>query len=360
MKKDSSTVDVILLIFLIGAFFLSIFASSPLPSVSFSWKKIFQKTGLEEQEEARRQLIAQRKEATAQKLKETFEALKAQHELLMENWKINEATARDKNQALNNSVRDFLEKFSQENQKDQQKILEQYHDLEQQRKKMIENRLQSQQELLESFSKMNDQLKNFLDDLLSDLRNQELVKERQRIENQRENLGLIWQSLTENSRAQSTDWEAQFKTVLEDISSGTESNPQKIQTRLKDLEHHRSVMFENTQAAQERVLESSRSWDGQLSLFVNQLAEETAGSLGKSQQNKKDQTTQFENHFKNFLSPRDLQEKQTETARRVEEQRAHLIEQTQIQRDRQKDLKDLTEAQMGNMRDKIQDQPHGL
>ena len=360
MKKDSSTSNVVFIIFLIVGFFLALLAFSPLPSQSFSWKKFWGSTGLEKEEEARRELIARRKKTTARKIQERMEALKSQHEALMENWKINEANAREKTEALNNSVRDLIAKILQENQKDTTKILERYQDLEEQRKILMENRLQSQQALLEGFSQMDDQLKIPLDDLLSDLENQELLNKRQRIENQRENLSLIWQALVKNSQTQSADLEAQLKTVLEDISSGTESNPQKIQERFQDLEHQRSVVLENTRAAHNRVMESAHFWDGQLSWFVNQLVEGKVETLKKSQQKNQDQTTQFENHFKNLLDPQDLRDRQSETARIMEEQRARAVEQTRIQQDRQKDLKNSADAQMRDMRDKIQDRTNGL
>ena len=90
MKNNSSQAGIVLFFFLIAAFFLWLLVFNPLPTVTVSWKKIFRKTGLEDQEDARRELIAQRKKASAQKIKENFEALKNQQELLREQWKINE------------------------------------------------------------------------------------------------------------------------------------------------------------------------------------------------------------------------------------------------------------------------------
>ena len=88
-KNDSSS-PVLCCLFFYSRFFLWITIFNPPPAVIFNWKKIFRKTGLEDQEDARRELIAKRKKASAQKIKENFEALKNQQELLRENWKINE------------------------------------------------------------------------------------------------------------------------------------------------------------------------------------------------------------------------------------------------------------------------------
>ena len=315
---------------------------------------------MEEQEDARRELIAKRKKASAQKIKDSFEALKNQQELLRENWKIHETNAQEKTAALNHSVRDLITKLSEGNKQDVQKIVEQYRDLEQQRKILMADRLKSQQELLEGFFHMNAQSKNFMDELLRGSDNQEFLKERRRIENQRENLGLIWQALTESSRARSAELDAQLKTMLENISSGAESNPQKNRQRLEDLEHQKNAMLENVQTSEGRVMDSAQAWNGQLSGLMNQLSAESSQSAKESQQSAQEQIVQFENHFKNSLDPRDLRNMQAEAARAIEEQRARAIERAHIQQDRQQDLKSFTDEQMRNTRDKIQDRANGL
>ena len=315
---------------------------------------------MEEQEDARRELIAKRKMASAQKIRESFEAQKNQQELLRENWKIHEENAKEKITALNNSTRDLIAKLAEGNQKDVQVIVERYHDLEQQRKILMADRLKSQQELLEGFVQMNAQSKKNLDELLLGSENQEFLKERRRIENQRENLGLIWQALTESSRARSAELEAQVKILLENISSGAESNPQKNQQRLENFEQQKNAMLENVRASEDRVMNSAQAWNGQLSGLVNQLSADSSQSAKKSQQAAQEQIVQFENHFKNSLDPRDIRTMQEEAAKAIEEQRVRAIERARTQQDRQQDLKSLTDEQIRNTRDKIQDRSNRL
>ena len=158
MKKDSSTSNVVLIIFLIVGFFLALLAFSPLPSQSFSWKKIWGSTGLEKEEEARRELIEQRKKMATKMLREKLQAIEHDRQTLMENRKELKAQAKDSLQQSNDP--------QQLREKEQLRA----QTVEQQKETLIDNQQKEQERQRELKANQDNQLMN-MRDRMDDLKN---------------------------------------------------------------------------------------------------------------------------------------------------------------------------------------------
>ncbi len=73
--------------FLFIAFFFGVIAFAPIPDNPFSFNRFWKKTGMEKQEDYRRNIIEQRKKKATRILREQMEAIERDRETLMENRK---------------------------------------------------------------------------------------------------------------------------------------------------------------------------------------------------------------------------------------------------------------------------------